>query len=336
MRLIFVALSLGASAALGPAAFGQFGYGLVGQFSLPAGTSAWDVGADGRAWALVGDAVYAQSSPGSSAFGLQGAVATGTVASWGGSFIRINDAGTTIAIGDNNFGAGARVHFVTTAALASMTPGGAPTVSVASGNFDGNWDGNQFYVTGSGVNFVPYVNRVSFSDVTGQPYAVTIITSVGGGSGGVAFRGGNIFTGVGFGGGGLPTGDIRSFDLLALNSQDFPATYGTGTPIVGGPVLSAWPLAFDGAGRLLVGGGDAFGGTSEIGYVAVVDPATGVRQLLSPAGAGTIYGVDFNPVLGEVYVSEGGTIYRYAIPAPGTVCLLSLGGLTALRRRRRA
>lgn len=336
MKISLVSLSVGVSMALASTAVAQFGYGLVGQFNLPAGTAAWDVGPDGRAWALVGDSVYVQAAPGDSGFVLQGAVATGTVASWGGSFIRVNEAGNTIAIGDNNFGAGARVHFVTTAALASMTPGGAPTMSVASGNFDGNWNGNQFYLTGSGADFVPYVNRVSFSDATGQPFAVTLVTGVGAGSGGLAISGGRLYTGVGFGGGGLATGDIRSFDLLALESQDFPAPYNTGTPIVGGPVLSAWPLGFDAAGRLLVGGGDSFGGTTDIGYVAVIDLATGVRQLLSPAGSSMTYGVDFNSALGEIYVSGGGTVYRYAVPAPGAAAALTLGGLVALRRRARA
>ena len=336
MKRSVMALSVGVSMALASTAMAQFGYGLVGQFNLPAGAAAWDVDATGRAWALVGNTVYAENSAGGGVFSPFGSVPAGTVSSFGGSFIRVNDAGTSIAIGDGNFGAGARVHFVSTAALGSAGPGGAATQSVPSGNFDGNWNGNQFYVTGSGADFVPYVNRVSFSDATGDPFAVTIITAVGSGSGGVAFSGGNIFTGVGFGGGGLQTGDIRSFNLLALNSQDFPSPYNTGTPIIGGPVLSAWPLAFDAAGRLLVGGGDSFGGTTEIGYVAVIDLATGVRQLLSPAGDDTTYGVDFNSALGQIYVSEGGTIYRYAVPAPGAAGVLTLGGIVALRRRRRA
>ena len=328
-------VSLSVSLAFASAAMGQFGYGLVGQFNLPAGAAAWDVGADGRAWALVGHNVYAQSSPGSGAFALLGSVAPGTVADWGGSFIRVNDAGTTIAIGDNNFGAGARVHFVTTAALASAAPGGASTLSVPSGNFDGNWNGNQFYVTGAGADFVPFVSRVSFTDATGEPVATRVITSIGGASGGVAFSGGSIFTAAGLGGGGAATGEIRSFDLLAVNSASSPVVFGSGAAIAGGPVLSGWPLSFDGAGRLLVGGGDSFGGTSDIGYVAVIDLATGVRQLLSPAGADTTYGVDFNPALNQIYVSEGGVIYAYAVPTPAGAGVLMLGGLLIARRRTR-
>lgn len=322
--------------AVASTALGQFGYGLVGQFNLPDGAAAWDVGSDGRVWALVDQTVFVQNSPGSGPLLPMGSVSAGTVASWGGSFIRVNDAGSMIAIGDNNFGASARVHFVTPTALASAGPGGAETQSVPSGNFDGNWDGNQFYVTGAGSDFVTFVSRVSFTDVTGVPIATRIITAIGAGSGGVAFSAGRLYTGSGYGGGSVATGEVRSFDLLQINGSGVPAQFTSGSPIPGGPVLSAWPLAFDAAGRLLVGGGDSFGGTSEIGYVAVIDPSTGVRQLLSPAGAGTTYGVDFNSALGEVYVSNNGTIYRYAVPAPGAVGVLALGGLFATRRQCRA
>lgn len=339
MKSLVVALSLGGVLAVAPAAFGQFGYGLVGQFNLPAGASAWDVDAQGRSWALVGDSVYRENAPGSGAFLPFGSVPSGTVSTFGGSFIRVNDAGTEVAIGDGNFGASARVHFVSTAALAAASPAGAPTQSVLTGNFDGNWNGNQFYVTGAGDDFVPFVNRVTFTDATGTPVATRVVTGIGGASAGVAFSGGTIFTGVGYGGGGLSTGDIRMFDLLTVNAaggSGFPVAYSTGSQVAGGPVLSASPLAFDGAGRLLVGGGDAFGGTTDIGYVAVIDLATGVRQLLSPAGADVTYGVDYNPALSQIYVSEDGVVYRYAVPTPGTSVVLTLGGLAALRRRRGA
>ncbi|HYC99975.1 MAG TPA: hypothetical protein VEB22_02010 [Phycisphaerales bacterium] len=335
MNVSVVSLSLGLSVALVSPALGQFGYALVGQFNLPAGTAAWDVGADGRAWALAGSTVYAQSSPGGGAFSAVGSVAPGTVADWGGTFIRVNDAGSMVAIGDNNFGASARVHFVSPAALASAGPGGASTLSVLSGNFDGNWNGNQFYVTGAASDFVPFVNRISFADATGSPVATRIITSVGGASGGVAFSGGRIFVGAGLGGRGTATGEVRSFDLLGVNDAGPPVAFNTGAAILGGPALSAWPLAFDDAGRLLVGGGDAFGGTSDIGYVAVIDLATGVRQLLSPAGTDTTYGVDFNAALNQIYVSEGGVVYAYAVPVPGSAAALTLSGLLIARRRRR-
>ncbi|MFT3686058.1 MAG: hypothetical protein QM783_14250 [Phycisphaerales bacterium] len=336
MKGLNLVVSLGLLAAAAPAAFGQFGYGLVGQFNLPAGTAAWDVDGQGRAWALVGNSVYAEATPGSGSFGLFGSVPAGTVSMFGGSFIRVNDAGTQVAIGDGNFNASASVHFVSTAALNAAGPGGAATQSVVSGNFDGTWNGNHFYLTGAGSDFVPFVSRVDFTDVTGSPVATRIITNGGGGSGGVAISGGSLFAGVGYGGGGLSTGDIRVFDLLAADSAPSPVQFSSGVQAAGGPVLSAWPLAFDGVGRLLVGGGDGFGGTTDIGYVAVIDLQSGVRQLLSPAGDSVTYGVDFNPVLSQIYVSEGGVVYRYAVPAPGAVVTLAMAGLAAARRRRGA
>lgn len=336
MKGLNLVVSLGLLSAAAPAAFGQFGYGLVGQFNLPAGTAAWDVDGQGRAWALVGNSVYAEGTPGGGSFDLFGSVPAGTVSPFGGSFIRVSDNGAQVAIGDGNFGGSARVHFVSTATLGSSGPGGAATQSVLTGNFDGTWNGNHFYLTGAGTDFVPFVSRVDFADVTGSPVATRIITNGGGGSGGVAISGASLFAGVGFGGGGLSTGDIRMFDLPAVDSAPSPVQFSSGAQAAGGPVLSAWPLAFDGAGRLLVGGGDAFGGTTDIGYVAVIDLQTGVRQLLTPAGADVTYGVDFNPMLSQVYVSEGGVVYRYAVPTPSAAVTLAMAGLAAARRRRGA
>lgn len=333
MKRVTAAVSFGVAMAVSHAAVAQFGYSLVGQFSLPAGSATWDVGPDGRVWALAGQSVWAQGAPGGGGFSLVGSLPAGTVAPWGGSFIRVNQAGSMIAIGDNGFGSAARVHFVTPGGLASAGPGGATTLSLPLANFDGNWDGNQFYV--AGYDSGPFVARVSFTDATGTPVSTRIIEGIGGGNGGVAFHGGRIYTGVGFGGAGLPAGDIRSFDLLSVNSAAAPVAYATGTPISGGPVLTAWPLAFDAAGRLIVGGGDAFGGTTDLGYAAVVDPVTGVRQTLAPGAPNAIYTVDFNAALGSVYVSDGSTVYQYAVPAPGAAGALALGFIGRRRRARR-
>ncbi|MBY0309121.1 MAG: hypothetical protein K2Q09_10305, partial [Phycisphaerales bacterium] len=168
-----------ASVSAVPAAFGQFGYGLVGQFNLPAGTAAWDVDGQGRTWALVGESVLAEPVPGSGTFGLLGSLPAGTVSAFGGSFIRVNEAGTTVAVGDGNFGASARVHFIGTAVLAAAGGSGAVTQSVLSGNFDGAWNSDQFYLTGAGADFVPFVSRIDFAGPNGVPGATRIITDAG-------------------------------------------------------------------------------------------------------------------------------------------------------------
>lgn len=334
MKVAAVLLAL--SAAIGAASSAHAdipAYTLVGQYALPQGAAAWDVGPDGRVWGIVGNSIVHQESLNGSTYASLGSVPAGTVATFGASFLRVSPTGQTIAIGDNNFGSGARVHFVPVAGLNTGAP--TATLSTPSGNFDGAWDGNQFYISGAGSDFVPYLQRISFTDVTGQPVATQIITGIGGASGGVAIRGGRIWTGVGFSGGGLVTGDTRSFDLLATNSAPSAVSYLTGAAIAGGPVLSASPLAFDAAGNLLVGGGDSFGGTSETGYAAVVNLATGQRLQLSPAGTQqVIYAVAFNNVANELLVTANGIAYRYAVPGTAGAGLLALGGVLATGRRR--
>ena len=83
------------------------------------------------------------------------------------------------------------------------------------------------------------------------------------------------------------------------------------------------------------GGGDAFGGSTDIGYAAVVNPASpGEFLRLSPAGTSVTYGVRFNAFTDELLVTAGGIAYRYAVPGPAAAGLLLLAGLTAARRRR--
>ncbi|MGH7131348.1 MAG: hypothetical protein ACREJO_05320 [Phycisphaerales bacterium] len=334
MKVAVALLALSAAVGVSSVALADIpAYTLVGQYALPQGAAAWDLGPDGRVWGIVGNSIVHQESLNGSTYTPLGSVPAGTVASFGASFMRVSPTGQTIAIGDNNFGSGARVHFVPIAGLS--TGGPTATLSTLSGNFDGAWDGNQFYISGAGSDFVPYLQRISFTDATGQPVATQIITGIGGASGGVAIRGGRVWTGVGFTNGSLATGDIRSFDLLVVNSAPSAVSYLTGAAIVGGPVLSASPLAFDAAGNLLVGGGDSFGGTSETGYAAVVDLATGQRLQLSPAGTQqVIYSVAFNNVTNELLVTANGIAYRYAVPTPGACAVVAFGGLLASRRKR--
>src|ERR1043166_3719692 len=114
-------------------------YQLVGQFNLPAGAgTGWDVGPDGHVWGIVGDSIVRQDGLNGSTYSAVGSVPSGTAASWGASFLRVSPTGSMIAIGDNNFGSGARVSFVSTATLNTSVT--SPTMSVLSGNFDGAWD----------------------------------------------------------------------------------------------------------------------------------------------------------------------------------------------------
>nr|MCU0688645.1 hypothetical protein [Phycisphaerales bacterium] len=166
---------------MGGSALGQ-SFGLVGQFSLPSGTAAWDVGPDGRVWAMVGSSIVRQDAVNGGSFSPVGSVPSGTVSSFGASFLRVNSAGV-LAIGDNNFNASARVHFVEATALSTSGP--TATSSVLVGNFAARWNGSDVYITGAGSDFVPFVARVTYTDAATPPTATRVISGVGGASGGI-------------------------------------------------------------------------------------------------------------------------------------------------------
>lgn len=305
-------------------------YQLVGSFTSPGGS--FDIGPDGRVYTLIGSTILRQDAPGASTFSPIAELPAGSVSSFGASFVRFNSTGSRLAVGDGNFNASASVYVIDAASFPTASAGAAPATILSTfvtPNFDATWDGDRLYVTGARSNdFVPIVNRI---DTTSAAPAQTMITGIGLASGGIAIRDGQLFTGSGF----LPTGETRRFDLAALETSP-PAPFSAGTLI--GSFLSASPLDFDALGNLLVGGGDSFGGSSDIGYAAVVDlsdPAGFLR--LSPAGTSTIYSPIFNPVTGELLVYDTATaiFHRYAVPAPAAGALAAIAGLARSRRRRR-
>lgn len=313
----------------GVAAAAPTSYQFVGSFASPGGS--FDVGPDGRVYTLVGRTILRQDAVHAATFSPIAELPAGSVASFGASFVRFSGDGSRLAVGDGEFSAAASVRILNSSGFAAAPVGSTPASvlgTIVSPNFDAAWDGDRLYVTGArSTDFVPIVNRI---DTAGAAVAETVITGIGLGSGGVALRGGQLYTGSGF----LPTGETRRFDLASL-SPATPAAFAGGALI--GSFLSASPLDFDGFGQLLVGGGDSFGGTSEIGYAAVVDlsdPANFLR--LSPAGTQTTYSPMYNPATGEVLVYDNNTriFHRYAIPAPSAAAILCLAGLVRARRRR--
>jgi hypothetical protein len=326
-----VAATLSLLALAGPALAQLPIFTPTGSFALPqtSGSLVWDVGPDGRVIALAGDSILQQTAPNASTSSTIGAIPTGLISTFGASFIRVSQAGT-IAIGDGNFGASARVHLVDRAALSPSTP--TSTTSLALGNFSARWSGQTLLVAGAGSNFVPFLARVNVTDAAIPLTATTVLTSIGGASGGVAIAGPTLYTGVGFSGGGLSTGDVRSFALSTLLTASAPTNYSTGTPVPGGPAFSASPLATDRLGNLYVGDG-RFSTDASSGVIAI-DPLTGQRLTLSPEGGDRRYGVAFNTLTDELLVTTGGTAYRYSIPTPTAAALLGLGLLASTRRRR--
>ncbi len=305
-------------------------YTLLGSYTLPAGADAWDVGPDGRVLALVGSQIVRQSAPNASTYAPLGSLPAGTVSSFGASFLRVNSDGV-LAIGDGNFGDSSRVHFVELPQLSTGAP--TPTRSLLLGNFSAAWNGSNLFVAGAGLTGSPFVARVEYSDAAIPLSSSQVMSGIGGASGGVAISGPTLYTGVGFGGGGFVAGDLRSFSVNALTVTDAVFPYSTGSLVPGSPIFSASPLATDPLGNLYVGDG-RFGTDAASGVVAI-DPDTGDRLTLAPAGGNRNYGVNFNLASTELLVSTGGTVYRYAIPAPGLAGALMLAGVVTLGSRRR-
>lgn len=316
------------------------GFRLAGTYELPVDASAFDVRPDGRLVVLRGTDVLVQDALNASTYTLVGSVPVSTVSNFGASFLAVSPDGSTIAYGDNDFGAGAEVSYFDAAALSTASP--VSVTTIAAQNFDGFWrDNSTLYVTGgSGVTEIDTVSGASRS----------VIDGIGGAPAGVVTDGANLFVGNGFRfSGPSETGDVKAFSLSSIDAAITPINFeSSGVTIVDD--LSAASLGFDAAGNLLVGGGDAFGGSGDVGYFAVYDAAalpsalaglgeidrTTQRFKATPAGAFDSYFPVFNAFTGEILVSSFGnsTLFRYEVPAPGTVAMLAFACVAASRRRR--
>lgn len=321
-------------------AFAGPSYSLVSTFELPAGLDTFSIAPDGHILAMSGDSILRQDGIGSASFVTVGSIAPGLINSFGASFITASPDGQTLAIGDNNLGASASVYLLQTASLTPKSP--APATQILSPNFSAAWSGNStLFVTGGEFGSPSIVTAIDTASGTTS----TVISNIDGGSSGIAISNGVLYTGNGFAyGGGSSTGDIFAFDLNNLGGD--PVDFVSGGVLVAN-VLSAGSLGFDGAGNLLVGGGN-FGG--EIGFAAVIDSdaiaaallggplATSADgQQLAPTGDPTAFhSIRFNPVTEELYVTVFGssTVFVYAIPTPGVCGLFALAGIAAGHRRR--
>lgn len=333
------ALALAAASMLHVHAIGAGGpYSQVGSFEAPGGLL--DVLPDGRAIVLSGTMLMVQDSVSSSSFLEIGSIDPSLLGEFGASFARVSGDGGLLAVGDGAFGPGSMVHVFN---LATDRGAMAPMVSVEAGNFEAAWDGATLYV--SGGDFADsFVTRI---DIAGETATATrVVEGIGGASGGVTVRDGVLYTANGFDydtGGGSVTGEVRAFDLLTLGGAplDFEAEGVTITT-----ALSGGSLGFTGRGDMLIGGGD-FLNPEQSGFIAIgragdVEAALGgggpipqdALLRLSPEGD-QFYSTLFNPATSEVWVWSGGTVFRYAIPAPGALALVGAAGLGAIRRRRR-
>ena len=317
-----LALATAASFALTTQARADIGvsYALVDSFSLPVGS--YNLLPDGRLFSIDGTgAVSIQSAPNSSAYTQVGSIGAVNAGGFWPSFVSLSPDGSTLAVGNNEFNTSNAVLFYD--AADAFTGSAAPTASILTPNFVGDWaDNSTLYVSGGDANtFATVVNRLDLD--TGN--STTVINPAGGFSGAVAVANGSLYAGEG------DTGDVYAFDLasLASASSASPITAGAFTA----SATSAGAIDFDPFGNIIIAGGFFdFGSGLFSGSADVIDPATQDRLSLTPAGANTFYGAYFNDATNQLVVTADGTAYVYAIPAPASAAVL---GLLALPRRRR-
>jgi len=277
--------------------------------------------ADGRLIAATGNSFYVETSVGSGLFDLA-ATFDATISDGSDpSFLSVSADGSTVALGA---GFGRPVVTFDSALLDGSSVISTSNASVFNvDHFAAAWaDDTTLVVTNSsGVE--------SIDTVTGD--TTLLINDFDGASAGIAFdSAGALYTANGFdlAPGGTNTGEIRAFDPSEW--ADAPASFqNDGTFIA--EILSGSPLHFDGAGNLIVAGGDG----ADSGYVGVYDIDAGELAPYDPEGSGTaFYSAFVNHATGELVVQNGSDWYVYAVPAPGALALASFS-LIALGRRRR-
>jgi len=336
-------------------------YQLSGGFELPAGTDVFDVLADGRVIALVGDTVEVETALGSRTFMGRGPLPGADLPFFGAAFLRVSPDGTRIAVGNNGGGSFGdfKVGVFDLATLSGEW--------FVAGHFDAEWTDDTHLAITSGDFVNPSV--VTVLDVASpdpsDPSNPIVVNNIGGASGGIAFdAAGNLFTGNGFTSTGPSgTGAAKAFPratwMAALSGGPVIDFESDGVLVV--DVLSASPLVFDNEGNLFVGGGDL---APDADFVALVrgsavaaalagagpvdpnDPAQVRRLDPIPGNDFNFYLADFNRVTGEIYVRDFGddTVHVYrdgtSIPTVSewglivmSLLLLTTGTLVLQQRR---
>jgi len=313
-----------------------------------------DVMPDGRILSTTGDGVYLETGVGTGAFELVSTLDTGL---FGGApdpaFVRLSPNGSKVALGG---GFGKPLAVFDTAELGSAaTPtliAGSNTDVFNVNHFEAEWlDNNQLALTAGVFGSPAFVSLLDVTSDTLAPINPIIISNINGASGGITFdTDGRLYTGNGFGSGapGSDTGWLKVFEPSDWTTTS-PADFETDGVFLG-DILSAGSLSMDTSGNLFVGGGDFSEG--ETGYLGVVsalaidDALTGVGSVdindpkdllrVDPLGTGLgFFGSSFNPVTGELFVTDGATWWA-TVPTPGPAAALAVSALSMFWRRQRA
>jgi hypothetical protein len=346
-------------------------YQLVGSFQLPGTTVAFDAQPDGRLVTVVVQTtpvvqaiVYRETAAGSGVFTSLGALPGADVPSFGAAFVRVSPDGTRIAVGNN--GGATFANFQ----VGVFTLPGFVGAWFNANHLDGAWIDNRFIALSAGnfgsPSFVTVLD--TSSPMPANPSNPTVVSNIGGASGGVALDGaGNLYTADGFQlGGPSATGAVyagRSATWRAAHTSGVPVNFETqGIPIIN--LLSGSPIVFDAGGDLVVGGGNTMSQPPDENYFGIVRAAA-VQQALAGGGtippgdptkvmkldpdpqAGSFYAAVANRPLQEVVAVPSGSTTAYVfrsspvtVPAlpPWSLALLlgalGGGGWLAARRRR--
>jgi hypothetical protein len=341
-------------------------YTLQSTFALPGANPVFDILPDGRV-VVVGMAgttanVYLETASGSHTFALTGALPSADFSSFGAAFVRASPNGAQVAVGNN--GGNSFGNFQ----VGVFSLPGLSGKWFNANHFDARWIDNRYVAISAGTSSAGIVTALdSTSASTSSPSNVTLVDSIGGASGGIAFdSAGNMFTSDGF----KSAGPSVTGEVMAIPSSAWHAALAGGTPVhfetQGIPIvalLSASPIGFDSAGNLVVGGSNSFGSPPDDNYFAIVhapavaaalaggglintsDPSK-VRKLDPDTSSSTSsYAVGANTVRGELYAVPFGstTVYDFGAPAnapalPGAAIgalAIGLALVGAMPRRRR-
>ena len=349
-----VCCALGASARAD--AFGVYGGSFRAFATPPKGGGSFGVAGaalpDGRLVMVTGNSVFLESAPGSAQFAEVARLdASQTGGSTDPSFLSVSPDGSRIAVGA---GFGKPVAVFATGALGTPEdPTDLTAGSVADyftvGHYDAAWyDNRRLAITAGDFGSPAFVSLLDTASDPDSPVNDLVITGIAGASAGVAFdSAGRLYTSNGYAdGSGSGTGNIRVFGLAEwMAGADFETA-----GLLVGDVLSGSSMRFDRDGNLLVGGGDF--GVFDAGYLGVIhaDAIGGVLAGLGPIDTGDpfdlkrldprgdgfgYFGSAYNPLTGELYVTDGET-WHATIPAPASVGLLAVAGVCVARRRRHA
>ncbi len=223
----------------------------------------------GRLIAASDSTIYLQKNFGSSVWLPVATVAT----NMDPSFVKISPDGTTIALGVGYF---QPLYLVGSNVLSVNAPPNLSTHGQVkrfnASYYDAVWRDARYLLVNSDGPSGSQVYAIDTYLSNPASAFIPLIANVPGASAGVAVdRFGNLVTGIGF---GENTGELKIWpasDLAAALAPDgAPLAYSSTGHVLATKVLSAASLGFDGDNNLYVGGGDAFGGSGDYGYAALI------------------------------------------------------------------